>query len=434
MLFLAIDDLNDWAGCLGGYPGLVTPAIDRLAGEGRLFTQAYCNAPACDPSRSSLLTGLAPWTLGIYENQIDFRISHPDVLTLPQYLALHGYRTVGGGKVFHNNFPDLRSWQEYFPSPRAVAPPGRPLNGLMSREEFRQASGVDRLLDWGPTEEPPEETSDGQLARWVVERLARDVAEGDERPLFLAVGFAKPHLPWYVPQPYFDAHPLDSVRLPEVPAGDLDDVPAFARQELAELRDPPALEQPEMARRAVQAYLAAITFVDEQVGLVMDAWDASPHAEGGIVVLWSDHGFHLGEKRHWRKITLWEAATHVPLIVRGGAVTGPGTPCARPASLLDLYPTVVELCGLPPNPELEGESLVPWLADPTAPRQRPAVTSSVPGCFAVRDERFRYIRYRDGSEELYDHETDPHEWTNLAARADLAPVKVALARFLPGSR
>ncbi len=430
VLFLAIDDLNDWAGCLGGYPGISTPAIDRLAGQGRLFSHAYCSAPACDPSRSSLLTGLAPWTLGIYDNTVDFRTAHPDVLTLPQYLALHGYRTVGGGKIFHNNFPDVRSWQEHFPTPSAPPPAGRPLNRLLTPHEFRQAKGLDRLLDWGPVDVPPEETSDGQLATWAEERLARDEAEGDDRPLFFAVGFARPHLPWYVPRQYFDAYPLAEVRLPEVLAGDLDDVPEIARQ-LAGGETLTAIYDPEVARRAVQAYLAAATFVDEQVGRVLAAWEASRHAAHGLVVLWSDHGFHLGEKGHWRKTTLWEEANHVPLIIRGAAVTRPGTPCRRPASLLDLYPTLVELCGLPPHPDLEGVSLAPWLADPTAPRERPAVTALVPGSFAARDERFRYIRYGDGSEELYDHEADPHEWTNVAARRDLGPVKQGLARFLP---
>lgn len=427
VLFIAVDDLNHWPGCLSAFPGADTPHLDALAAGGRLFTNAHATAPACNPSRSSLLTGRAPWTLGIYDNQTHFRTVAPDVLTLPQRLAAVGYRTLCGGKVFHPNAPDDRSWQLYQPPPKERVPQGRPLSGLLTREEYRLADGLDRLFDWGPTDHDAAATSDGQLVRWAGEQLS---LAGDE-PLFLAVGFGKPHLPWYVPRSYFDALPLESITLPEVEPSDLDDVGPMARDWVISSRIHPELLLPETARRAVQAYLAAMRFGDDQLGLLLEAWRASRHSEGGVIVLWSDHGFHLGEKQHWRKATLWEESTRVPLVIVAEGIGQPGIPCQRPASLQDVYPTVLELCGLERPPEVAGESLLPWLTDPRAPREKPAVTAWAEGCFALRSERFRFIRYRDGFEELYDRENDPHEWHNVAGHAELREAREALARFLP---
>ncbi len=427
VLFIAIDDLNHFPGCMTGFPGADTPHLDALAREGRLFTNAHATAPACNPSRSSLLTGLSPSALGVYDNRTHFRVKKPDVLTLPQRLGAAGWRTLCGGKVFHPNAPDDRSWQLYQPPFKEKAPAGRPLAGLMTREEYRLADGLDRLFDWGPSDTDATATGDGQVVTWAEEQLAL----AGRGPLFLAVGFGKPHLPWYVPRSYFDALPLDRIVLPQVDPRDLDDVGPQAKSWVEVNRIHADLLQPETAKRAVRAYLAAVRFLDDQLGLLLSAWRASPHSEGGVVVLWSDHGFHLGEKLHWRKATLWEESTRVPLVIAADGVEQPGVSCRRPTSLQDLYPTVLELCGLKRPPGLDGESLLPWLQDPQAPRDRPAVTVWTEHAAAVRSERYRYIRYGDGFEELYDHEADPLEWHNLAAQPELATLRAELARYLP---
>lgn len=423
VLFLAIDDLRDWIGPLT--PDVdFTPHIDALAARGTAFTRAYCQGGLCNPSRSSLLTGIAPWVLGIYA-QGRLNALAPNAVTLPEHFAANGYRVVGGGKIFHT--PTPRKFQEYFHKLRSPRPE-QSLSGLLDEDEFIPAAHDARSFDWGPIETPVEQTPDGMLVEWAVSRLGRE----PERPLFLAVGINKPHLPWYAPKRFFDLHPVDSIRLPAVRSDDLADVGPMARAWVKESEVDPALLQPATARQAIRGYVAAIAFADELVGRLLAAWDASPHGADGIVVLWSDHGFHLGEKLHWRKATLWEESCRVPLIVaapnRGFA---PG-PCGRVVSLLDVYPTLVELCGLPPVAQLEGQSLAPLLAAPETEWPRPSISIwTAPGSATVRSERWRYIRYADGFEELYDHDADPHEWTNLAGRPEFVDVVREHAGHLP---
>jgi arylsulfatase A-like enzyme len=269
--------------------------------------------------------------------------------------------------------------------------------------------------------------SDARVVAWAAEYLARK----HEKPFFLAVGLARPHLPWFVPRKYFDQYPAGSVALPEVKADDLEDVPPAARRMARPEGDHRDVVQNGRWKEAVAAYLASIAFADAMLGRLLAALDASPHAPNTIVVFWGDHGWHLGEKQHWRKLTLWEEAARVPLIIAAPGVTRAGARCERTVSLLDLYPTLVELCGLAARPGLEGASLLPLLRDPAAARERPAVTTCGFGNHAVRTERWRYIRYADGSEELYDHEKDPNEWTNFAACQSRAETKKELARWLP---
>lgn len=430
VLFVAIDDLNDWIGCLGGHPQARTPNLDRLAERGVLFANAHCPAPLCNPSRVSVLTGVRPSTSGVYLNAQPLRRALADAVTLPEHFRAQGYRVEGGGKVFHGPWPDPRSWDAYFPSQEEC----RPADLL---PDPRPVSGPSYVNDWGPLEAEDALTSDGRVARWAASRLA----EGIPEPFFLGVGFFRPHLPLYAPEPYFERFPAASVVLPRVRAGDLDDVPASGRARVhPELGA--WLEREGKTREAVAAYLACVAFVDAQVGLVLDALAASPAAANTIVVLWSDQGFHLGEKGQWKKKTLWEEATRAPLVIvdprPGPGASQRGKRCARPVGLVDLYPTLLELCGLP-APEaqmLEGRSLAPLLGDVEAPWPFPALTTIGPGDHALRDERWRYVRYRDGSEELYDHASDPEEWSNLVAdpsRVDPAHAAViaALRRFLP---
>lgn len=417
VLFLAIDDLNDWTGFLRGHPQASTPNLDRLASRGVVFDRAYCAAPACNPSRTALLTGIRPSTSGVYLNPQPWRAAMPDAVTLPQHFMAAGYEVLGGGKIFHGPFNDPASWHQYFDRPSDPKPEGTPVNGIPRTAHF----------DWGPVDVPDESMGDHQVVDWAIEQLSQDRAA----PLFLAVGLYRPHLPWYVPKSYFDAFPIETIQRPQVPDDDLDDLPpagiAMARPE----GDHRKVLEHEQWDLAVQGYLASIAFADHQVGRLLDALDRSPIAENTIIVTWGDHGWHLGEKQHWRKFALWEEATRVPLLITAPGVGAVGVRCDRTVSLMDLYPTLIELCGLPERPELEGRSLAPLLREPSRSWEHPALTTHGRGNHAVRSERWRYIRYRDGSEELYDHEADPMEWRNLAEAPEYLAIKAGLAAIVP---
>ncbi len=424
VLFIAIDDLNDWIGCLGGHPDIKTPNLDRLAGRGVLFTNAHCSAPACNPSRASLMTGIRPSTSGVYYNANPWRKSPvlEDAVTLPQHFMAHGYRVVGGGKIYHGGFPDPPSWQEYFPSqiknkPDDPIPENRPLNGIPRTAHF----------DWGPVPVDDEAMGDYQVADWAIGELQKK----HDTPFFLGCGFFRPHLPWYVPKKYFDMYPLDKVTLPEIQQDDLDDVPPLGQKMAKPQGDHRKVIQHKQWAKAVQGYLASIRFTDACLGRLIDAFDKSAYKDNTIIVLWSDHGWHLGEKLHWRKFALWEEATHNVMMMIAPDVTRPNQRCSRPVTLLDIYPTLIELCQLKDKPELEGQSLVPLLKDPSAEWDRPALTTHGHQNHSLRTERWRYIRYSDGTEELYDHDNDPLEWTNLATNPKYAETRKKLAAWLP---
>ncbi len=425
VLFIAVDDLNDWVGCLGGHPQSVTPNIDRLARRGTLFANAHCQAPLCNPSRSSLLTGLRPTTTGIYALEPGIRAvaSLKDRVTLPQYFAAHGYATSAFGKVFHDgSIPPADRAREFHVWGEAGRMP-------LPKEKFVHTPEDIALMDWGVFPERDEDSGDWKIADAAIAHL-KGLPQG--RPFFLAVGFRLPHVPCFAPKKWFDRIPDESLELPPVRDDDRDDVPTFAWFLHWKLPEPRLswLREADQWRPLVRAYLASTSFMDGQVGRVLEALDASGRAGDTVVVLWSDHGWHLGEKGITGKNTLWERSTRVPLIFAGPGVAA-GSVCTRPAELLDLYPTLVELCGLPARDGLEGHSLVPQLKAPESPRPWPAVTTHNRGNHAIRSERWRYIRYADGSEELYDHRADPNEWTNLAHDPSLAGVRRDHARWLP---
>jgi len=297
-------------------------------------------------------------------------------------------------------------------------------------------------LDWGRVGATDSEMFDGMVADWVISELE----SRHEKPFFLAYGTTKPHLPWYVPEEYFELHPLQGVVLPITTENDLDDVPPFGRRLANEVYDPSSgkdhaakggdhrnIVRNDQWRAAVQGYLAAVSFADAQVGRVLDALATSPYASNTLVVLWGDHGWHLGEKQHWRKHALWEVSTRTPLVISRPGQTGPGRLCDRPVSLVDLYPTLLELAGLPPKEGLDGQSIVPLLDDPERPWPRPVLMTFGYKNHAVRSERWRYIRYHDGTEELYDHQNDPGEWTNLAADIEHQSTIARLREALPKS-
>ncbi len=419
VLLISIDDLNDWCGVLGGHAQAKTPNIDRLSAAGTLFTNAHCSAPACNPSRTSVLLGVHPTTSGIYTNHQPFRLTLPRAETLPQFFRAHGYRTLSAGKVFHT--PDRESFDEVWPA-----------RGCSHEKAHRRASpgkgsaGGIPGVRWGAQRSTREKsTSDGHIARQVV----RWLHESRDEPTFIACGFHRPHLPWFAPPQYFEQYPLDSIVLPPHLPEDLDDIPEAGRR-LIRLGDHNKIVASEQWPAAIQAYLASLTFADAMLGQVLDALESSPQREDTVVLLWSDHGYSLGSKMHWKKFALWEECTRVPLVISGPTVSA-GVRIPQAVSLLDIWPTLAGLCGLPVSEHLEGESLLPFLADPDHERDRPAVTTWDVGSHAVRSEQHRYIRYADGSEELYDHHADPHEWWNLIGQPGSREICDQLAVWLP---
>jgi len=431
ILFIAVDDLNDWIEPLGGHRQARTPRLTNFARSAVTFTRNYAASPGCNPSRTALLTGLHTYTTGMYSNYQYWREVLPDAETLPRYFSRHGYWSAGAGKIFHNDQPDPSSWDAYFPSkerhmPDHRRPPGVGPEETASMPKFHHMYGA---FDWAPLDVAVEETGDYQSVQWVIEQLGRE----HDQPFFLAAGIYRPHLPWYVPQEYFDRFPLEEVELPRALETDLDDLSPRARAIAARGGDYHShVVEAGQWRQAVQGYLASIAFADELVGRLLDALDESPHAANTVVVLWSDHGWQLGEKRHWRKFALWENVARTVLMIRApGYATGAAT--KRVTSLVDLFPTLIDLAGLPPKPGLDGRSLVPLLRDPRHPWPHAAITTYDVDEFSVRTEDWRYIRYIDGSEELYDHRTDPEEWENLASDPTHAEVKREMAARIPAS-
>ena len=420
ILFIAIDDLNDWVGHLGGNPDSRTPNLDRLAAQGVSFTNAHCVAPACNPSRAALMSVMRPSSTGIYWNGDDSEAALADILTLTEHFRNHGYVVAAGGKIFHQNSTDQRFWDEY-QEREEITPTGMPAGGF---------TGLNRkYFDWGALDGVRDvDMPDYKLVSWAIEKLAKPPAG---RPLFLALGIVKPHLPWYTPRHYFDLYPKEALTVPMAPNDDLDDVPPIGRQMASPAYDHLKVVEAGRWRDGIQAYLATIRFVDDQVGRILEALARAPRGNNTVVLLWSDNGWHLGEKQHWRKFTLWEESTRVPFIIVAPGVTNPGRLNSRAVDLLAVYPTLCELAGLPLPAHLQGMSVKQLLDNPEASWQGIALTTHGRGNHAVRSDRWRYIRYADGSEELYDHSVDPDEWQNLAGRPEYDYVKNEMGRWMP---
>ncbi len=426
VLFIAVDDLNDWEGCLRGHPQVKTPNMDRLAARGTLFTNAHNQCPLCNPSRVSLMTGLRPSSTGVYGLAPGLRdvAALRDHVTLPQTFTRAGYTTYTCGKVYHDGSiaPKDRAaeFQTWGPAP-GLSRPARPMARL---PEPRHP-----LMDWGPYPERDEDHADYQIASAAIQALQ---SAPQDRPFFVACGFRLPHVPCYAPQKWFDLYPEEQLRLPAVLDGDRADTPRFSWYLHWILPEPrlQVLKDFGEWKPLVRAYLASISFMDAQLGRVLEALEATGRSGGTIVVLWSDNGWHLGEKEITGKNTLWDRSTRGPLIFAGPGVSK-GERCSRPAELLDIFPTLLELASFPPRPDLEGHSLVPQLKNPKAPRPWPAITTHNHDNHGIRTERWRYIRYADGSEELYDMRKDPREWNNLAGNSRYASVRQDLSRWLP---
>jgi iduronate 2-sulfatase len=453
VLFIVVDDLNVAIGTYGEYPTAKTPNIDLLASQGVRFDRAYSQDPVCNPSRTSFLSGRRPASTNVYGNFVPPRTTMGDVVMMPEYFAAHGYFTARVGKVAHGRYEDSVRWdisenawrrEHYLPGvDHSEVRDNTWTEGSedgMSRAEVFEPTGRTRglPLTWRATDEREEETPDGRTTRRVIEILRQHVSDKPEQPFFIGAGFHKPHQPWVAPAGFFEQHPIAEIQLPDEPADDLDDIPAPA---LGNYPDDRAHTE-DQYRQAAAAYHATITLMDHQVGLLMQTLAELKLEESTIVVFVSDHGFHLGEHGGlWRKHTQWEESTRVPLIVRtpGAAVDGERTSTMGLVELVDLYPTLADLCNLPEKSGLEGTSFSPLLENPSQ-EWKSAIFSEAKRQGAhgrtIRTARHRYTEWKplegdgDTAYELYDLETDPKEYVNLADVPEKSELRAELAAKL----
>ena len=431
VLFIAVDDMNDWVGCFGGNPQVKTPNMDRLAGNNAMIMMnAQCPSSLSCPSRSALLTGLRPSTTGVYQNTQNLRDSKAAmaVPTLPQYFSQNGYFSLSTGKIFHkhqyNGELDAGQW--------AFDLWQRETGGFPIDKSKIPMSGMDvtgtvgTLMDWGPTAVGKEKTQDWISAQWIVEKLQDEY----DKPFFMMLGIAKPHLTWYVPQEYFDRYNLDSIVIPEIREDDLDDIlTPDGKKKFEPSEDYKIIKRYGKLREAARAYMACISYVDDCIGLVLDALEKSKYKDNTIIVLLGDHGWFLGEKLRYRKTLLWEESVRSPLLIRVPGMTRTSQ-CIRIVNFMDLYPTLADLCGLPVPGHCEGRSIVPLLKDPNT-KWYPSLTTMGYKNHSVRSEQYRYNVYEDGTEELYDHLTDLMEWKNLIKDPEYKKVIKELRAYLP---
>lgn len=422
VLFLAVDDLNHWVGYLGRNPQTITPNIDRLAKRGVWFTRSYCAAPVCNPSRAALLSGLRPGATGVYDNGENFQPVIPEAITLSTQFRNAGYFVCGAGKIYHGSVYRPGEWDDWLKEARGTE---RDADGSP------QAAVYAGKLPITPLNCRDEDMPDWKFVDYAIAQLNRK----HDKPFFIACGLTKPHLPWSVPKKYYDRFPLENIQLPPYKEDDLDDLPPIALQMATRSGDHEAIIRQDGTntwRQAIRAYLATINFCDAMVGRLLDAYDQSPERNNTIICFWSDHGWHLGEKHHWRKFALWEESTRAPHIWVVPGVTKPNSRCDRTVDYMTIYPTLMDLCGLPTPAHVQGKSIRALLANPQMPWDLPAITTYRQNNHTIRSEGWRYTRYADGGEELYDESRDPYEWTNLATKPG-APdsTKRDLGRYLP---
>ena len=423
VLLINVDDWNDWNSVLKGHSQAITPNIERFAKKGVTFSNAICASPSCVPSRPALFTGIAPSRSGNISNDSGKRpwrfYAGPETITIPKLFSQNGWASIGIAKNFHRgDAPEFDTYIPPFKTPKKLKKVGLNLN----------SSAI-----WDIADIPVSEMGDYKAASAAIKTI-----DSHEGPLLLSVGIYRPHVPWIVPQAYFDMYPPETLKLSERRVEDLDDLPERLKL-VAGLEAKfgkgyhEKLVRKGYDKQFVRAYLASVTFADEQVGRILDAWYASPYAETGYVVLWSDHGYMLGEKNAWSKIKPWYDSSHSNFMV-----AGPGLPkdavCGKAVSLLDLYPTLVELLDLPKPPQtLDGNSLVPLLNNPDAEWDRPVrMTSQMDGVFfeSILSNDFRMTRLATGETELYKLANDPHEFTNLAENPKYAEVVEVLEKHL----
>jgi arylsulfatase A-like enzyme len=424
ILLIIADDLNNWIGPNKGNPQVKTPNLDKLAARGVTFQNAQASAPLCNPSRASFMSGQRPSTTGIYNNQQPAMPHLPRGVCLNDYVRQFGYTSLGAGKIYHYHQYREADWDKVvfygddtLPNHPAKRRPG-PFGYRMFTEdkpdaEFNEQRAESALVD-------------ARSVSWCIEQLGQQ-----QGAFFMACGVHRPHTPWDVPKKYFDMYPLETVNLPPILTNDLADVPpagiAFAKPNGVHQ----AILKAGVWQDRVRAYLAAISYADAQIGRLLDALDKSKYRDNTIIIFVGDNGWHLGEKEHWAKSALWRRATNVPLIWVAPGVTKPGTECNRAVDLTSIFPTVCELAGIPTPKHAEGISIRPLLKNPSGKWTQPAISTFLQNNHAICTEEWRYIRYADGSEELYNQKADPNEWTNQAAKPELAKIKMELAKSIP---
>lgn len=443
VLFLAVDDMNDWIGCLGTTPHAITPNIDRLAARGVSFTNAHTAGVFCAPSRATIFSGQHASTTGCYTTP-NYFVGHPEIEALQMSFSKGGYTTLGAGKLFHHpeGAIDQRGWTEFFLRNQVQRENGWPLDSWSKETPVPQPfpnsvynkgqkfkAGL--FLEWGAvSNDKEEEMVDTIRSNWAVEQLQKK----HDKPFFVGSGLYSPHFPNYCPQKYVDMYDPATIELPPIKDKDLGDLPPKLRKQRENRK---RLHHDKLAKMgavkdAIHGYLACISYADAMLGRVLDALEASPYADNTIVVLWSDHGYHHGEKGQWGKHTLWERTSNVPFIWAGPGVSN-GANTDVTVSLIDMYPTLVEMCDLPkPHQHLEGESLAATLSNPSAAKDRHVFLPYMkPGEYAVINRDWRYICYGDDGEELYNLQEDPNEWDNLAADEKFASIKSELQQSAP---
>ena len=450
VLFIAIDDLNDYISPLNNHPGIQTPNFERLAKRSVTFANAHCAAPVCHASRVAIMTGVHPTRSGIYRNMFGARGPRwrheskllEDAVVLSQHFRDNGYYAAGGGKIFHtlqwtphDSQNDPEAWNEYRGDPNNPIAPDWPRPDLISDKQAgltkgRPLGGSSQLFGAAPLEQTDEQTGDHMVVGWAIEQMKQE----RENPLFLAVGLFRPHIPWEVPRKWFDKYPLKEIKLPPYREDDLSDAHNHGRTHWHKW-----VIENQQWKKLMQGYLASISYVDHQLGRILDALDRTPGMKNNtIIVLWSDHGFHIGEKANWEKFALWDQTSRVPLFIHAPGVSKDGEKTRQPVTLTDIYPTLCELAGLPTPSQCDGLSLVSQLKNPGAKRDRLALCSFQFGnektpSHGVADERYRFIRYGNGFEELYDLKNDPHEFENLIKNPKFASVKTRLTKGIPAN-
>ncbi len=420
ILMIAIDDLNTWTGHLGTHPNSITPNIDRLANEGVSFRNAFAAAPACKPSRTAITTGIRPHRSGVYQNADDDMSILKLHETIPAYLARHGYKTLSSGKIFHGRKINPLFFQHNYVN----------RGNYSSKVRLNDLDELSGNFDWGPLDVDKDLTPDMDIAKWAKTQLSQK----HEKPFFMALGIFRPHLPWLVPKEYFDKFPIEEIELPRgVLENDLDDIPHKSKPNFNDHR---VISEAGKWKEGVQAYLASVNYADEVVGRIYDALLNSEYRDNTIVVLWGDHGWQLGEKRHWRKFQLWSAASRTSYIYKlprqyEKKSIPRGEIVDAPVDLMSIFPTLTSLTDLPRKPGIDGKDISQLIVSQESEWKDYALTSQGPNEHAIRYKNWSFLRYPDGSQELYDLKQDPHEWHNLANDRKYRHIIAKLSAFLP---
>ncbi len=414
VLFIVSDDLNTDVGCYG-HPLVKTPNIDRLAARGVRFDNAFCQYPVCNPSRASFLSGMRPESIGVMDNQTPIRAKHPNVVTLPQFFRNNGYFVANSGKTFHYVYDDKPSWEisEAGNGPKIESLSGllRPTNGTLPAGVSVGKAKAGQDIFWAKVNLPDEKMGDGIIARRVADWM--DISAKNNKPFFLAAGFRKPHMPLNAPAKYFDSYPLDKITYPQEPPEHVATLPPLARKNATSIVPLDDLQR----REAMQAFYASISFMDAQVGVLLDQMDKSKLWDNTLVVFFSDHGFQTGEHGGlWQKMVMFQESARVPLIIAAPGIKAGVAPGV--VELIDLYPTLAQLSNLPLSPTLEGTGLLPLLQNPNRAWKKAAfsvVERTGPKSVgrSIHTARHRYTAWPDGTAELYDHQNDPREYRNL---------------------